>query len=421
MMRIDMKYIMLLFAGVLLTSCGAFDEIENSDKITPITVKVNLEVVVDNLESVTGLTLKFDNYDEDLHYSKEVVTGSIEVKDIIPGIYTISASGTAIDTDGNEYYVNGSVVNKALYKGEQDLDLSAKGLKVSPLVFKEIYYAGVFKNYFQDQFYEIYNNSGSVINLDGIYFADLYPTSATTKLPNWEDATVDGDNYVYANRVWRFPGKGTDYPLQPGESCIIAQYAINHTLVEGLTPDSPVDNSVAEFDFCMDNSKYPNQPAVDMLHVFYRGKAEKGTVAQYLTPVKGGAFVIFEVPEGEEWDPVDDPTLQANEVNKSILYAKIPIDYVMDAVECVDNESKVNAKRVPGVLDAGCTWVGATYNGLGIYRRQSVDASGNPIQRENGAYLYQDTNNSTDDFVREVTPMHRRFGAKMPSWNHTLQ
>lgn len=405
----------------VFTACSSFNEVEDAEEVTPITVTVNLEVVVDNLESVSGLTLKFDNYNEDLHYTKQAQAGTIDMDDIVPGIYTISASGTALDTEGNEYTVNGSIINKALYPGTQHLDLLVKGLKVSPLVLKELYYSGVYKNYFQDQFYEVYNNSPKVIYLDGIHFADLYPTGATTTKPNWEDAAIDGDNYVYANRVWKFPGSGTDYPLQPGESCIMAQYAIDHTQVEGLTPDSPVDNSSAEFDFCMNHSKYPNQPAVDMEHVFYRGKAEKGTVAQYLTPVKGGAFVIFQVPEGDTYDPVNDVTLQANEVNKSALYAKIPISYVLDAVECVDNESKVNAKRVPGVLDAGCTWVGATYNGLGVYRKQSLDAQGNPLQRENGAYIYQDTNNSTDDFVREAVPMHRRFDAKMPSWNHTLQ
>ena len=107
--------------------------------------------------------------------------------------------------------------------------------------------------------------------------------------------------------------------------------------------------------------------------------------------------------------------------NSNVYYAKIPIKYVLDAVEAVNNESKMNAKRVPGVLDAGITWVGATYCGLGIARKLSTDEEGNPIIREEtGTYIYQDTNNSTDDFERGVVPVMRRNGAKMPSWNHTL-
>jgi len=42
-------------------------------------------------------------------------------------------------------------------------------------------------------------------------------------------------------------------------------------------------------------------------------------------------------------------------------------------------------------------------------------------ENEDGTPILQDTNNSTDDFDRGVKPMLRRYGAKMPSWNHTLQ
>lgn len=94
-----------------------------------------------------------------------------------------------------------------------------------------------------------------------------------------------------------------------------------------------------------------------------------GSIPQYLTSVFGGAYVIFRVPEGEAWDPVNDENMKTTDLSKpnsNVYYAKIPIKYVLDAVEAVNNESKMNAKRVPGVLDAGITWVGATYCGLGM-------------------------------------------------------
>lgn len=54
-------------------------------------------------------------------------------------------------------------------------------------------------------------------------------------------------------------------------------------------------------------------------------------------------------------------------------------------------------------------------------RKLSIDEEGNPVIREEtGTYIYQDTNNSTDDFERGVVPVMRRNEAKMPSWNHTL-
>jgi hypothetical protein len=106
--------------------------------------------------------------------------------------------------------------------------------------------------------------------------------------------------------------------------------------------------------------------------------------------------------------------------NKATLYAKIPIRYVLDAVEGVDNESKMNSKRLPGVLDAGITWVGASYNGLSVSRKLSLDENGDTIKYENGAYIYQDTNNSTDDFERGLQPIIRRHNAGIPAWNHSV-
>ena len=418
------KFQLIISTCLILSACDSFNDLEGVKEIAPISVDVALDFNTDQVTEIKGLTIKFDNYDEDLHYEKPVSGHQVEMNDILPGIYTVNVSGTGIDADGNEYYLNGSVVNQAIFQEGSLLSLTIKGLKISPLVFKEIYYAcsrtPLNKPYIYEQFYEVYNNSSSMLYLDGIHFANLYPDKSSTNLPLWPEE--DGDNYVYALRVWKFPGNGTDYPLQPGESCVIAQFAVNHQL-EIYNPASPVDNSSADFEFYMDNTNYTNAPAPDMEHIFYNGKAEKGTLKQYLTTVFGGAYVAFQIPEGETWDPVNDPNMQTRDLSttKATLYAKIPIRYVLDAVEAIDNESKTNSKRLPSVLDAGITWVGATYNGLGVCRKPSLDDNGNPIQRENGAYIYQDTNNSADDFERGVTPVLRRNNAGMPEWNHTLK
>lgn len=424
-MKRNLIYLFAL-AVTPLVGCDTFNELSDAKEVAPIEVKVDLDIAVENLASVEGLTVKFDNYDEALSYTREINGESVSLEGILPGLYTVSVSGTALDTENNEYYVNGNIVNAPLFENGTGLNIKVKGLKVSPLVFKEIYFCGSRPAaggvYFRDQFYEIYNNSSSVQYLDGIHFANLTPGTATTKLPVWPEE--DGDNYVYGDRVWKFPGNGTDYPLQPGESCIISQFAANHQL-EKYNPQSPIDGSSSEFEFNMNNPNFPDQPAYDMVHVFYNGKAEKGTIPQYLTAVFGGAYVIFRVPEGDAWDPVNDASLKTTDLSKpnsKTYYAKIPITYVLDAVEAIHNESKANAKRVPGVLDAGMTWVGATYCSLGVARKLSVDEDGNPVVREEtGTYIYQDTNNSTDDFERGVIPEFRRNGAKMPSWNHTLK
>jgi hypothetical protein len=67
------------------------------------------------------------------------------------------------------------------------------------------------------------------------------------------------------------------------------------------------------------------------------------------------------------------------------------------------------------------TLVGNSYSGVGVARHIEKDDAGNPKTLSNGAYIYMDTNNSTNDFERGVTPTLRRNGAKVPSWSHTLQ
>lgn len=407
-----------LLACVLFASCNSFNDAFDAEKVDSLTVAVTANVSVEGV-SAEGLTIKFDNYTEDIHLSKTLTGTNNELSGIIPGIYNVTISGKTTDSNGDEYYLNGTLVNKPLYKGANSINITVGGLKISPLIFKEIFYAGSPKYYFRNQFYELYNNSSNTLYLDGIYFAELIPTTATTKLPVWP--TSDGDNYCYGNRVWKFPGSGTDYPLKPGESCVISQFAANHKLPI-YCPNSPVDCSSSEFEFNMNNKKYPDQPAVDMVHVFYNGKAEKGSTPQYLTSVFGGAYVIFQVPKGDTYDPVGNENLSTRDFGSkyATLYAKIPITYVLDAVEAGQNETMINAKRVPGVLDAGMTYVGSTYCSLGVARYPLTDDNGNYVYQDCGSMIFKDTNNSTDDFQRGVVPELRRYGTKMPSWNHTL-
>jgi hypothetical protein len=416
-------YITALAVMIAMAACSSFKDADDASDVQYMSVDLKTTSALTTLSTLDGLTVKFDNYTDDIHYTRTMQGTEMNVTGIIPGIYTVTISGDVTDANGVEYYINGGVVNQPIYPGSATVNISVNGLKISPLIFKEIYYAGsktaTKANYFRDQFYEIYNNSTKTLYLDGIYFSDIYPTIATTTLPTWP--TEDGSNYCYGSRVWKFPGTGKQYPLAPGESCVISQFAANHQLAI-YNPNSPVDCSSSEFEFNMNNKNFPDQPAVDMTHVFYNGKAAMGTVPQYLTSVMGGAYVIFQVPEGETWDPVNDPTMRTKDLGKSsaTLYAKIPIKYVLDAVECGQNATMITGKRLPQVLDAGMTYVGSTYCGLGVARKQATDDSGNVLVREDGTLMFQDTNNSSDDFERGVVPQLRRYGTKMPSWNHTL-
>ena len=75
----------------------------------------------------------------------------------------------------------------------------------------------------------------------------------------------------------------------------------------------------------------------------------------------------------------------------------------------------MTSKRIPLELDAGATTVEATYTGKSVARKiQSL--------RPDGTIIYQDTNNSTEDFEIMDKAQIRRYGPKIPSWNtwHSL-
>lgn len=404
-----------LIALLMLFSvgCNSFEQARNTDLVQPISVTIVANTAIPDFDSASGAKVELINEYEQVAYTYPLTGHETKVSGVLPGIYSINISGETVGADGEVSYPNGSLLNYPLLEDGLRVELEVLNGRLSPLVFKEIYYCGSPKRYFRDQFYEIYNNSDEVCFLDGLYFCVLYPGTATTKLPIWPKEDVG--KYLYTDRVWRFPGTGEEYPLKPGESCVISQFAANHQL-SIYNPNSPIDGSSSEFEFNMFNKKFPDQPAYDMIHIFNDGKEAMGRVPQYLTPVFGGAYVLFKVPKGESYDPVNDLSLQAKDLSnkRNTIYAKIPVEYVLDGVEAVDNETKINAKRMPSFIDAGITYVGNTYIGRGVARKKVG-------QRPDGTPLLQDTNNSTNDFDRGVTPMLRRYGAKMPAWNHSLK
>lgn len=422
-------YLPALLLSLALSGCDQFDDAADMEKVKPTTLSLDLapDFTVDDsgtkatMADLEGLSIKLDNYIDDLHYQGRIENGVAKVDGVTPGVYNIVVSGKLTGADGQEYSLSGGAVNQIVKPGSKPAAFKVKRVMVNaPLMFSEIFFSGTASFYFRNQYYEIYNNSDEVVYLDGIYFANLAPVTATKQLPVWPKE--DDGNYGYAERVWKFPGTGHDYPLQPGEAVVVSQFAANHKLPQ-YNPNSPVDCSASEFEFNMNNPNFPDQPAPDMIHVYYDGKAEMGFMPQYLVSVFGGAYVIFRVPEGETWDPVNDLSLQTKDASDawSSIYAKVPNRYILDAVEAGHNETMIDAKRVPTLLDAGMTYVGQTYCSKSVRRKVALDDQGREHRRADGTPYLQDTNNSTDDFIHGVTPVFRAFGEKMPAWNHTLQ
>jgi len=89
------------------------------------------------------------------------------------------------------------------------------------------------------RYFEIYNNSETTIFLDGKYWGLSF--DKTRDYPYWPCAETavprDDPDGVWARFVFRFPGRGTDHPLAPGQVAVIAKAAVDHRVVDARLPD----------------------------------------------------------------------------------------------------------------------------------------------------------------------------------------
>jgi hypothetical protein len=332
--------------------------------------------------------------------------------EVIPGVYNITVRSTQ-KYDGKSYILNGLAQNVTLTEDVTTVSdkyaITIQPLLGSPLCIREMYYAGSPGGYFRDQFYEIYNNGEEVIYLDHLCLAHLVPEYATTALPEWP--AEDGiDKYAYAKTLWQIQGDGDDYPLQPGESVVLAQEAADHTKIETWAGFGLVDTSRVEWECWSGNEQRINPEVPDLPYVFWSGWI---MTMQWLTSVDGSAMALYQPGQNLEFGSdywQEGVTTSAMVGQGGQQYVRIPVGDIYDAVECIPTSADLDMKRIPGILDSGATSVDGYYNGKSVSRKV-VD------YREDGTPIFQDTNNSTDDFEVLDAPMIRRHGVKRPSWS----
>lgn len=406
-MMIMKKVIYMLtvtLSGILL-SCTQFSDAIDTEVVGNISSKITINAIMpEGVPAPETYQVKFNNYSEGYELVATAdASGVVNVEDIIPGIYTITVSGE-VSYDGFTYNCNGSLTNEQILRDNLSYTIDVQASKSGNIIFKELYYCGSKTpsggSYFRDQYYELYNNSNEVQYLDGLCIGNLNPLTATANLPVWPDEYKD--DHVFFITIWQIPGTpGVDmnYPLQPGESVLIAQMADNHQR-EDLNPACPVNLLSAEFETYVNSTAIiKDNPAINMYCAFW-----PSMTPQWLVTVFGGAYAIF-FPEGEI-----NPNTYVSPVGATSKNKEVKIDRIIDAVELVNDESKMKLKRVPAVLDAGASTVGATYCGKSVSRKIKETLP-------DGRIIYMDTNNSSEDFQVNDTPVPRRDGAKIPSWN----
>lgn len=325
------------------------------------------------------------------------------------GIYAADVSKVVEDGYFRNVY-NGSMSDIVIGQGSTDITLPVSETSMqtaNPIIIKELYIGGCQKDdasgiFAMDKCMIIYNNSATAVALDNVAIGMVEPYNAEASTHSF----LSGGVLAYASEDW-IPAINGIWYFQDGQQ--IAPYselvinlcgAIDNT----LTYSNSVNYARPEY-YCTydveatssDGGKYSNT-------MYYPSPSEVIPVTHYLKAVKYGkgnawpvsqtapALVLFKTEGVTPQQFAEGNIIFPQGKQDDIIYAcmKLPRRWVLDAVE-VYNANKLAEckKRLTPDLDNGYV---ALLNGHGhaVVRRieKTVD----------GKAVYQDTNNSTNDF-----------------------
>lgn len=338
-------------------------------------------------------------FNQQKNYTFEAKTdpdGKIQFASVEPGFYSVTVSHS-FSSEGRMYHYNG-LKNIEVFDNKSDL-IKVNGTGTSAFVIKEIYYSGsttpAGKPYSPDQYLEIFNNTPEIQYADGV--SVLEHESYGTGQNYW----VNIKDTIVLKMIWTVPGDGKQVPVLPGRSIVLARTGINHRDDPNGNPQSPVNLGNADFEFYV--AKQPetdiNSPTVPNLveDLFvYRGN-------DVSFHVKGGsAFAIAKIPgktneERKAYIRKNMVAKTSSSGSSTTYFAKVANRHVLDAVEVVLDEAHAIYKRFPPGLDAGYTYILSGSGSGKCIRRKIKEVTG-------GRVVYQDTDNSTEDFLKDVDP-----------------
>ncbi len=278
--------LLLLAAGsLLLTGCDNKKPNDDPGNEDPIVLTVNLTPPTGyEISELPAVTVTAVNADKDLTYTEilEAGVGTVDFE-VSSGQYQITASGRYSQT---VTFTGGAIAD--VFASKAAIVVLSEVYK-SPLVFKEVYNTSQGWK-LNDTYVEIVNNSDEVQYLDQVFIGSIMKLTA----PNpW----VDGDGNMLAKYplygvMAAFPGSGTEYPLQPGESVVVANDGKDWTS-EGAT-----DLSGADWEcYVPDAGQADTDYDVRNIDIPYNLEKQR----RFGTGFFGGGLILAKIPAGTPW------------------------------------------------------------------------------------------------------------------------
>ena len=306
--------------------------------------------------------------------------------------------------------------------------------KIDHLIIKEVFYAGhaikrdlsaykmpsTYTRNYDDQYITIYNPTQKTLYLDSLAL-----------VTNQVDPRVilefaPGDNFIGqyygGNSVMYFPGSGTDHPVKPGQTIVVAKRAIDHAQafvksieaegesVKGYEGyDQLLDLSKADFEWDAANDADNNAAVPDLLPISsgraFSSIAEAVGLALVRLPWSPAAF-----KEAAQRAEAGGPKAKGNTVVHYVnvtnthfgdfLVVEIPFDKVID---CLTICPRKRFQMRPSKLDKGFLGVSEDdFSTFKITSNEILKVMGLSLQRKFDGKGFVDTDNTTTDF--EVKP-----------------
>lgn len=356
------------------------------------------------------------------------------------GIYEASATETRSE-GGIAHIFNGVKSSITITDNWSNMDAVSLDLtesQSSQVVIKEVFVGGTPKDdgsgaFIYDRYVILYNNSNTTANLGNLCLATVLPYNSTSGSSNKYYGT-DG-NLTYASQGWIPAGQAYWYfqsnvAIDPGKQIVIAlTNAVNNT----LTYSKSINFDNAEYYAMYDIQTFANTtnyvtPAASIPTSHYLKAIAYGAGTAWVLSTSSPGFFIFDTKGTTPVAFGADVTFTDVYTSPALISKKVPVDWIVDGVEAFQLNGTDNKKRLTAAVDAGYVY---HINGQGysIYRNVdktateaiaensgkivygynygttsiggATDPSGIDAEAsiKNGAHIiYQDTNNSTNDF-----------------------
>ncbi|MEN2753847.1 DUF4876 domain-containing protein [Capnocytophaga sputigena] len=389
------QFLAVALGLVLLNACKKDD-----DAINSIVGTRNLTLQLQKPDKVTNihygtLTLTFTELNRNdkverifTNLSQNELTlpllmGSYEMRIAATATYTLN--GETVAGEMSAFVSKVDVLNDSSFP--VSLSIKAKG---NDFIIEEIFFTGTAtpegKQYFGDQYIKLYNPTNRVLYADGLVLADSEFLTVTKRdyTPN-----IMAEAFTAGSMV-QIPGNGTQYPVQPGASIVIAEQGINH---KENNPNS-IDLSKADFE----NFYPPRVKDVDGVGVTNNINLH----GIFIFNNRGNrSYVIARFPEGTA-----TATLQYDyeyKVATKLMQRqalKIPNNWIVDAVN-LSTKTGFEWIVTSSSLDSGWAYVANDEKDTSRYGK-SVRRK--VLSEKNGKPIFKDTNDSTEDFEILTTP-----------------